>query len=110
MHTIAMAADLGVIEKLREEELEEARSIQSGMLPVEPLRAGGVRISHESQPIAEVGGDFLDYFEMTDGCMACTSGTCPARACLRRCTRRWRSARCAAFTKPGSRLRTCCLH
>jgi hypothetical protein len=34
MHTIAMAVDLGVIEKLREEELEEARSIQSGMLPV----------------------------------------------------------------------------
>jgi phosphoserine phosphatase RsbU/P len=69
MHTIAAAVDLGVIEKLREEELEEARSIQSGMLPVEPLRAGGVRISHEFQPISEVGGDFLDYFEMTDGCI-----------------------------------------
>jgi phosphoserine phosphatase RsbU/P len=69
MNTIATPVDLGVIEKLREEELEEARSIQSGMLPVEPLWAGGVRISHEFQPIAEVGGDFLDYFEMTDGCI-----------------------------------------
>jgi hypothetical protein len=110
MHTIAMAADLGVIEKLRQEELEEARSIQSGMLPVEPLRAGGVRISHEFQPIAEVGGDFLDYFEMTDGCIGLYLGDVSGKGCLRRCTRRWRSARCAAFTKPGSRLRTCCLH
>jgi sigma-B regulation protein RsbU (phosphoserine phosphatase) len=69
MNTIATPVDLCVIEKLREEELEEARSLQSGMLPVEPLWAGGVRISHEFQPIAEVGGDFLDYFEMTDGCI-----------------------------------------
>jgi hypothetical protein len=37
--------EIGVIEKLREEELEEARSIQSVMLPAEPLRAGGVRIA-----------------------------------------------------------------
>jgi phosphoserine phosphatase RsbU/P len=57
------------IEKLREEELEEARSIQSVMLPAEPLRAGAVRVSHEFQPVAAVGGDFLDYFEMTDGCV-----------------------------------------
>jgi phosphoserine phosphatase RsbU/P len=55
------------VEKLREEELEEARSIQSVMLPGEPLRAGAVRISHQFQPVAAVGGDFLDYFEMTDG-------------------------------------------
>src|SRR5579859_6753752 len=55
------------IEKLREEELEEARAIQSVMLPGQALRTGGVRISHEFQPIAAVGGDFLDYFELTDG-------------------------------------------
>jgi len=55
------------IEKLREEELEEARAIQSVMLPEEALRAGGVRISHEFQPIAAVGGDFLDYFQLSDG-------------------------------------------
>jgi len=54
-------------EKLREEELEEARAIQSVMLPGEPLRAGAVRISHEFQPVAAVGGDFLDYFELADG-------------------------------------------
>jgi sigma-B regulation protein RsbU (phosphoserine phosphatase) len=55
------------IEKLREEELEEARAIQSVMLPAQALRAGGVRISHEFQPIAGVGGDFLDYFQLSDG-------------------------------------------
>src|SRR5258707_5933053 len=55
------------IEKLREGELEEARAIQSVMLPEQALRAGGVRISHEFQPIAAVGGDFLDYFQLSDG-------------------------------------------
>jgi phosphoserine phosphatase RsbU/P len=55
------------IEKLREEELEEARAIQNVMMPGEPLRAGAVRISHEFQPVAAVGGDFLDYFELADG-------------------------------------------
>ena len=55
------------IEKLREEELEEARAIQSVMLPEQALHAAGVRISHEFQPIAGVGGDFLDYFQLSDG-------------------------------------------
>jgi phosphoserine phosphatase RsbU/P len=55
------------VEKLREEELDEARAIQSVMLPSEPLRAGAVRISHQFQPVAAVGGDFLDYFELSDG-------------------------------------------
>lgn len=55
------------VEKVREEELEEARSIQNAMLPHEPLRAGAVRISHQFQPVAAVGGDFLDYFELSDG-------------------------------------------
>src|ERR1700730_7853027 len=57
------------IEKLREEEREEARAIQSVMLPTEPLRAGAVRISHHFRPVAAVGGDFLDYFELSDGCV-----------------------------------------
>src|SRR5262245_10049767 len=62
------SAELHAIERLREEELEEARSIQSVMLPVESLRGASVRISHAFQPVTEVGGDFLDYFELTDGC------------------------------------------
>jgi hypothetical protein len=57
MNTTALPLELHAIEKLREEELEEARSIQSVMLPAESLRAGAVRISHEFQPIAAVAGD-----------------------------------------------------
>jgi phosphoserine phosphatase RsbU/P len=55
------------IEKLREQELEEARIIQSAMLPGRPLHHCGVVISHEFQPVAEVGGDYLDYFALSDG-------------------------------------------
>ena len=67
MSTTVLPVQLQTIETLREEELEEARSIQSAMLPAESLRAGKVKISHAFQPIAEVGGDVLDYFELTDG-------------------------------------------
>jgi len=66
MTTTALPLELQVIEKLREEELEEARAIQGVMLPAESLRAGAVMISHEFQPIAAVGGDFLDYFQLSD--------------------------------------------
>lgn len=55
------------IEKLREEELEEARAIQNVMLPEQSLEVGSVSIHHEFQPVAGVGGDFLDYFELSDG-------------------------------------------
>jgi sigma-B regulation protein RsbU (phosphoserine phosphatase) len=67
MNTTALPPELHAIEKLREEELEEARAIQSVMLPTESLRVGAVTISHEFQPLAAVGGDFLDYFALTDG-------------------------------------------
>jgi sigma-B regulation protein RsbU (phosphoserine phosphatase) len=67
MNTLAPPFDLHAIEKLREEELEEARSIQAEMLPAESLQIGPVTISHEFQPMAAVGGDFLDYFKLMDG-------------------------------------------
>jgi sigma-B regulation protein RsbU (phosphoserine phosphatase) len=67
MNTTAPPFELQALEKLREEELEEARAIQSVMLPPESLRAGAVMISHAFQPITAVGGDFLDYFALTDG-------------------------------------------
>jgi sigma-B regulation protein RsbU (phosphoserine phosphatase) len=66
MNTTTLPLELHALEKLREEELEEARAIQSVMMPSESLRAGAVMISHEFQPLAAVGGDFLDYFELTD--------------------------------------------
>src|SRR5713101_4954250 len=66
MDTTAPPLELHAIARLRQEELEEARAIQSMMMPVEALRAGAVTVSHEFQPVTAVGGDFLDYFELTD--------------------------------------------
>jgi sigma-B regulation protein RsbU (phosphoserine phosphatase) len=66
MLTTVPLLDLRALEKLREEELEEARAIQSVMLPSESLRVRAITISHEFQPMAAVGGDFLDYFELPD--------------------------------------------
>jgi len=67
MNTTIPLLDQRSLEKLREEELEEARAIQSVMLPAEALHAGAVTVSHEFQPMESVGGDFLDYFELPDG-------------------------------------------
>src|SRR5216684_4894949 len=66
MDTALLPLDLHSIEKLREQELEEARVIQNVMLPAHPLRTAGVTISHEFQPVMEVGGDYLDYFKLSD--------------------------------------------
>jgi sigma-B regulation protein RsbU (phosphoserine phosphatase) len=55
------------IAKLRDQDLEEARIIQDVMLPAHPLREGRVTISHAFQPMLEVGGDYLDYFTLSDG-------------------------------------------
>jgi hypothetical protein len=49
MNTFAPAAELQAREKLRDEELEEARALQSVMLPTESLRSRGVTISHQFQ-------------------------------------------------------------
>jgi len=70
MTTFAPPVELLALEKLREQELEEARAIQSMMMPAESLHVGGVTVSHEFQPVAAVGGDFLDYFELPNGSIA----------------------------------------
>jgi phosphoserine phosphatase RsbU/P len=67
MNTVLPLVETASVEKLREAELEEARAIQSVMLPERSLCARGVSIHHEFQPVAAVGGDFLDYFELSDG-------------------------------------------
>ena len=67
MKTAVPLVEPAAIEKLREEELEEARAIQSVMLPEKSLCTRGVSIHHEFQPVSAVGGDFLDYFELSDG-------------------------------------------
>jgi serine phosphatase RsbU (regulator of sigma subunit) len=108
MTAIALPAELHAIEKLREEELEEAWPIQSVMLAAESLRTSGVPISDGFQLVTEVGGDFLDYFELTDGCFGLYLGMCRAKGRLRRCMRRWRWGHCAGCTGRDFVLRKCC--
>jgi phosphoserine phosphatase RsbU/P len=67
MNTLMTLEEVHAFEKIRQEELEEARALQSMMMPAASLRTGLVVVSHECQPVATVGGDFLDYFELTDG-------------------------------------------
>ena len=67
MFTATYLQDLLAVEKLREQELEEARIIQGAMLPTQPLHTECVLVSHEFQPVAEVGGDYLDYFTLSNG-------------------------------------------
>jgi phosphoserine phosphatase RsbU/P len=74
MNIGATEVELSVIERLHEEGLEEARSIQSLMLPTDALHAGSIEICHEFQPMAAVGGDFLDYFELPDGTIGLYAG------------------------------------
>ncbi len=47
-------------------EIEEARSIQQAMTPAEPLRDHPIEVECKFRPVAEVGGDFLDYYWMSD--------------------------------------------
>jgi sigma-B regulation protein RsbU (phosphoserine phosphatase) len=67
MSTATILDEIHAIEKMRLGDLEEARFIQQMMMPTESLRRGLVTVSHEFHPAAEVGGDFLDYFELSDG-------------------------------------------
>jgi hypothetical protein len=59
--------ELNDLESQREQELAEARAIQVGMLPQGPLRTGDATICYEFPFFCEVGGDFLDFFMLTDG-------------------------------------------
>jgi serine phosphatase RsbU (regulator of sigma subunit) len=67
MLTILPAVEARAIERLRQEELEEARAVQSLMLPAEVLCAGPIVIAHQFAPVDLVGGDFVDYFSMDNG-------------------------------------------
>jgi sigma-B regulation protein RsbU (phosphoserine phosphatase) len=66
MTQLASSLDPASIEQLREQEIEEARILQRAMLPTEPLRADPFEITSQFRPMVEVGGDFLDYFLLSD--------------------------------------------
>lgn len=67
MSLLTAEASPVVVDKIREHELGEARELQRAMLPEKPLRLHAVEIASEFRPVADVGGDFLDYFSLTDG-------------------------------------------
>lgn len=58
-----------VAEKLFEDSLEEAFHVQEAMLPAEPLRLPTVEVRCKFRPAKNVSGDFLDYFQLTNGLM-----------------------------------------
>jgi sigma-B regulation protein RsbU (phosphoserine phosphatase) len=66
MQLISPVRGLTSLEILREQELDEARLIQSAMLPAESLHIGKVTFAHRMRSMHEVGGDFLDYFALSD--------------------------------------------
>ncbi len=75
-----MAADVEVhqrslVEQARiRHELELGRQIQHDMLPHVPLRLGLTEVKGVSVPAREVGGDFFNYFELSDGTVALLVG------------------------------------
>jgi sigma-B regulation protein RsbU (phosphoserine phosphatase) len=75
-----MAADVeqhqrSVVEQERmKRELELGRQIQHDMLPHGTLRLGLTEINGVSVPAREVGGDFFNYFELTNGHIAMLVG------------------------------------
>jgi len=46
---------------------QEAKLIQSSLLPAEGLRHEAVEIAFRFMPFSEVGGDFVDFFHLPDG-------------------------------------------
>ena len=60
-------------ERIRRE-LELGRQIQHDMLPQGPLRMGAMEIKGVSVPAREVGGDFFNYFALSDGDFALLVG------------------------------------
>ncbi|MFZ0037152.1 MAG: PP2C family protein-serine/threonine phosphatase [Candidatus Acidiferrales bacterium] len=66
MQLISPEIGLSPLEIFREQELDEARAIQGAMLPAETLHIGKVSFAHRLRSMHEVGGDFLDYFALSD--------------------------------------------
>jgi CHASE2 domain-containing sensor protein len=56
--------------RAQEQELAVARRIQQGLLPKDVLRVNGVEVAGVNLPCFAVGGDYFDYFPMSDGRIA----------------------------------------
>jgi sigma-B regulation protein RsbU (phosphoserine phosphatase) len=58
--------DWSLAGKLREYEIEEARAMQLALLPEESLCADTFEVASRFRSTAAVGGDFFDYFRLSD--------------------------------------------
>ena len=67
MNVLEIVVEGVSIEQLRAYEIEEARSLQRAMIPTEPLCGERFEFASRFRPAASVGGDFLDYFALSDG-------------------------------------------
>jgi sigma-B regulation protein RsbU (phosphoserine phosphatase) len=57
-----------------EEHIREAKLIQSSLLPTTGLCHASVEIAFRFVPFAAVGGDFVDFFYLMDGCVGICLG------------------------------------
>jgi sigma-B regulation protein RsbU (phosphoserine phosphatase) len=62
----AVQLDVPSLIHLRESELEEARNLQHSLLPNAPLCVPNAEFTSRFKPAAAVGGDFLDFFHLSD--------------------------------------------
>jgi sigma-B regulation protein RsbU (phosphoserine phosphatase) len=69
MATTSSEAHTLALEQMLALELEEARAIQQAMVNVERIRRDHFEAAVLFRPAREVGGDFLDYFTLTDGAL-----------------------------------------
>ena len=53
--------------QLQEQELQLAADLQRTLLPSTVPEIAGYEIAHHYQPANELGGDYFDHFELTDG-------------------------------------------
>ena len=67
MNVLEIVVEGVSIEQLRAYEIEEARSLQWAMIPTEPLCGERFQFASRFRPATTVGGDFLDYFHLSDG-------------------------------------------
>ena len=57
-----------------QQDFRRAYEIQTAMLPSEDLTLDWVHLAGKSQPAADVGGDYYDYFSLPDGCVSVAIG------------------------------------
>ena len=56
------------------EELEVAKVVQEGLFPQSALQKGNFRVYGKSLAMAELGGDYFDYFAVDENCIAALLG------------------------------------